>query len=204
MRLIAFFLLITFWVSGCWSKIDEQKISIVPKKQNQQERIVWIEKVSTIPCLENCTTTHIWYARAQYEDLFRTVRHVLPQDLDKIVITWTWACWLKHIWNHPSQDLTLIQTVWVCVPWISKGLIATWTNTTWRLYSNNTEQSVTFEKKEWLLFISWLVLAPGMSGSPLLSDQGALIWLVHAQTEHWTSFIDVTEWWRDLFSLSEK
>ncbi len=204
MRLIILFIVITFWLSGCWTNTPYKQEKLIVTDTNPTERLVSIQQKTSTPCLENCTSIHVWYARAQYDNLFWTASHVLPANFDQILIQWKWVCWIKQVWNHPTQDLSLIQTVWTCIVWIGSGSIASWTNNQWILLKSNTTQSVSVTENEWLLFASWLLLEPWMSGSPLVSSQWALIWLVHAQTKWWTMFIDVTQWWEDLLSLSEK
>ena len=204
MRLMILFIVITFWLSWCWTNPAYKHENTTNEKNNPSERLVSIQQKTSTPCLENCASIHVWYARAQYNDLFRTVSHVLTPNLDHIAIQWNWSCWIKQLWNHPTQDLSLIQTIWSCKPSVGSGVIASWTHNQWTLIINNKTQSVSFTETDWLLFASWLVLEPWMSWSPLISDQWALIWVVHAQTEWWTMFINVTEWWKDLLSLSEK
>lgn len=198
MRLIILFMLIIVWLSGCWTNTPYKQEKLIVTDTNPTERLVSIQQKTSTPCLENCTSIHVWYARAQYDNLFWTVSHVLPANFDQILIQWKWVCWIKQIWNHPTQDLSLIETVWACIPWISSGFIASWISHQWTLV-NNPWKWVSVTKNEWLLFASWLLLEPWMSWSPLISSQWALIWLVHAQTMLWTSFIDIAQWWNDVY-----
>lgn len=201
---VLLFIVTALSLSGCWNQtnvpIEQSRIKVT----NNSQRVVSIHQTTSVPCFEDCTSTHVGYARAQYDNLFRTVSHVLTTNLDHITIQWNGACWIKQLWNHPTQDLSLIQTVWTCLPWIGSGVIGSWKQHQWTILTNNTSQSVVVIENEWFLVASWLMLAPWMSWSPLISSNWELIWLVHAQTERWTTFINIGQWWESLLSLSEK
>lgn len=204
MRIIAVSIIVILMVSWCWINNHTWTLKSNSVITSNQERVVQIRQKTSIPCFENCTSTHVWYAWAQETNLFRTVRHVLMPNIDQLIVQWSWACWIKQLWNHPTQDLSLIQTVWSCAWWIIGGSLASWKHQQWIRVTDHNTQSISFREHEWFLLASWLFLAPWMSWSPLISQTWALIWLVHAQTALWTTFVDLTQRWNDLLSLSKE
>ena len=192
-------ILLSVLLSGCWI-MHSTKESLYDKKEatiiDTLQRTVALKKVTSLPCDQDCTTTHLGYWRAQEENLIWSVKHLIPEQLESLRIEGYGSfCPIKQIRLHKTQDLVLIETTTPCLPWIAHWTLNDWKQEQGYLQIDQVQKTLSLSYFEWMMFASWLTLHPGMSGSPLVTKNGALVWLVHAQTPFWTTFTTITPWW---------
>ncbi len=171
-----------------------------PKEQPipQQTQHVWREDYritlsvyTDTPFDTNTPTRVIWYGWIYAEHLIRTAKHLLTDNVSRLVVTnhaWI-SCPIQQIWMHDYQDIALIQTSTSCAAWVAKNTLLDSIYPKEVFYIDNTlkKTSLIFEE-QWNVLINEQ-LSPGMSWSPLFLADRAVVGIVSAKTTNGTEVV---------------
>jgi len=178
-----------------WCASVEQQPWLVPAKEQRHSREqyrVALSVYTDTPFDIQTPTRHIWYGWVQRGNLIRTAKHLLVDNVSRLVITnsdWK-VCPIQHIWLHPSEDIALIQTSTLCVPWISDNPLTSKNRTNQLFYidKNLKKTSITTGNGFTTLLIAD-TFTPGMSWSPLFLSDQTIVAIVTAQIAWWTEAV---------------
>jgi hypothetical protein len=189
-----FLICLVILLQGCTKNISESTPFVSKKNLSREDARVSIFQIIDTPFTLHSPAKQIWYAWAYRPHLLLTAKHLIPEEIARLVIKnhEDKVCPIKQLRIHPNADIALIETSIPCTSWwqelfvqnnlpnelfyldqyLKKGSIKTW-----------------FDKYSGLLDKE---LHPGMSGSPLFLSDKTIVWIITAQTTLWTEFIPLT------------